>query len=59
MQLVSLAIGIGAVIQARGPARVHARTRAWVGLGLTLVGIALEVALFAWVFSAALHHPHH
>ena len=31
VQLVSLAIGIGAVIQARGPARVHARTRAWWG----------------------------
>ncbi len=57
VQLISLGIGVAAVIQARTPARAHARTRAWAGLGLTLVGIALEVVLFVWIFAeAAKHH---
>lgn len=45
VQVLSLGIGIAAVRQARKPPYSRARTRAWVGLVLTLVGITLEVGL--------------
>jgi hypothetical protein len=53
IQLVSLGVAVTAVVQARDPRLAHARTRAWVGLGLTLLGIALEIALFAWILASA------